>query len=134
MQDEIPILLAMDAASTQVIKYIAFAAAAVLAVAGMWGIFRKAGKPGWAAIIPIYNYVVLLDVVGKPRWWALPMLIPCVSLFMWIFVSNALAKVFRKGTGYLLGLIFLGPMFLPLLGFGDAKYHSPVATYLGLDE
>jgi hypothetical protein len=133
MQDQIPILLAIDAPSTQVIKYIAYAVAIALAVAGMWGIFLKAGKPGWAAIIPIYNWVVLLDVIGKPRWWVVPMLIPCVNLVMWIFVSIELAKVFRKGTGYLLGLIFFGAMFLALLGFGDAKYHRPVAANPGLD-
>ena len=130
MPDQIEILLALDAASAQLIYYIGYAVAIVLIVAGMWGIFLKAGKPGWAAIIPIYNWVVLLDVVGKPRWWVLPMLIPCVNLIMWIFVSVALAKVFRKGTGYLLGLIFFGPMFLPLVGFGDAKYRRPLAAYL----
>jgi hypothetical protein len=130
MQNQILILLAIDAPSTKVIYYIGCAVAIVLIVTGMWGIFLKAGKPGWAAIIPIYNWVVLLDVVSKSRWWVLPMLIPFVNAIMWIFVSVALAKVFRTGTGYILGLIFLGPMFLPLLGFGDAKYHRPAAAYL----
>src|SRR5208283_4844553 len=51
----------------------------VLVVAGMWKAFVKAGQPGWAVLIPIYNMYVLLKAAGKPGWWLLLMLIPIVG-------------------------------------------------------
>jgi hypothetical protein len=39
---------------------------AIPALIGMWGVFAKAGKPGWAAIVPIYNIIVLLEITEKP--------------------------------------------------------------------
>lgn len=123
---QIATLLAQSAETAQLIYNIAYIAAIVLSIAGLWGIFTKARKPGWAALIPIYNVVVLLQVIGKPWWWVILLIIPCVGLIMWIFVSIELAKVFGKGAGYTIGLILLGFAFLPLLGFGDAKYQGPV--------
>jgi len=81
-----------------------------------------------AAIIPIYNAVVLIQVIGKPWWWFLLLLIPCINLVMWILISIELAKVFEKGAGFTVGLILFGFVFLPLLGFGDAKYRGPVTA------
>jgi hypothetical protein len=95
----------------------------ILMVASMWKVFVKAGKPGWAAIVPIYNLVVLLEIAGKPAWWVILFLIPVVNFVMLIIVSLALAKKFGKGAGYGLGLAFLGVVFYPLLGFGDAQYN-----------
>jgi len=97
----------------------------VIEIIGLWKIFTKAGKPGWAALIPIYNAFVLLDIVGKPGWWFLLMLIPCVNIVIVIIVINALSKSFGQGAGFTVGLIFLGFIFYPLLGFGDYKYVGP---------
>ena len=44
-----------------------------------WKIFEKAGQPGWAAIIPIYSWIVMLDVQGRPKWWVIWYLIPFVN-------------------------------------------------------
>ena len=90
--------------------------------AGIWKTFEKAGKPGWAAIVPIYNVWVMLQIAGKPGWWLLLMLIPLVNLVIAIMVSIAIAERFGKGTGFGLGLAFLGFIFYPILGFGDATY------------
>lgn len=98
----------------------------VLIIAGLWKIFTKAGKPGWAAIIPIYNLIVVLEIAGKPIWWIILFLIPCVNLVMAILTYMALAKNFGKSEAYGLGLAFLPFIFVPLLGFSDAKY-QPVA-------
>ena len=92
----------------------------LLMIAGMWKIFVKAGKPGWAAIIPIYNIIVLLEIAGKPAWWLILFIIA-------IMVGISLAAKFGKGAGYGLGLALLGPIFYPLLGFSDAQY-NPNAT------
>jgi Family of unknown function (DUF5684) len=103
-------------------------AIALLIVASMWKIFVKAGKPGWAAIIPIYNFVVLLEIAGKPAWWVILLIVPVVNFIILIVLSIALAKKFGKGTGYGLGLAFLGVIFYPMLGFGDAQYDPNAAT------
>ena len=95
---------------------------AVLVIAGMWKVFTKAGKPGWAAIIPIYNTIVLLQIAGKPVWWFLLLFIPVVNIVIAVMVMIGVAKAFGKGTGFALGLLFLSPIFIPILGFSDAQY------------
>jgi len=99
----------------------------LVVIAGLWKIFTKAGEPGWAAIVPIYNAIILLKLAGKPAWWIVLLIIPGVNMIVGIIVAIALAQNFGKGTGYGLGLAFLPPIFYPMLGFGDAQYH-PVAT------
>jgi len=97
-------------------------------LAGMWKIFEKAGKPGWAAIIPIYNLVVLIEVVGRPIWWVLLLLIPCVQLIILLVVSIDLAKSFGKSELFGIGLWLLGFVFVPILGFGSDRYVGPAAA------
>jgi hypothetical protein len=92
----------------------------------MWMIYAKAGKPGWAAIIPIYNYIVLLEIVGKPWWWFLLLCIPIVNIVILIMVINLLSKSFGQGVGFTLGLLFLGIIFYPVLAFSkNIKYVGP---------
>lgn len=93
--------------------------------AGLWKIFTKAGKPGWAAIIPIYNYIVLTEIIGKPIWWAIMMLIPCVNIVFMFLVYIELAKCFGKDTLYGILLVVLSPIMIPVLGFSDAQYTPP---------
>ena len=95
---------------------------AVFILAGMWKVFVKAGQPGWAAIIPIYNVVVLLQIAKKPIWWIILLFVPCVSIIFMIIVMIAIAEQFGKGAGFGLGLALLGFIFWPILGFGDARY------------
>lgn len=97
-------------------------AIAVVVIIGLWKVFVKAGKPGWAAIVPIYNFIVLLDIVGKPLWWILLMFIPFVNFVIAIIVMLELAKAFGKSVGFAIGLLLLPVVFYPILGFGDAKY------------
>ena len=100
----------------------------VLIVAGVWKAFSKAGKPGWAALIPIYNIVILLEIAGKPLWWIVLFFIPLANLVVGILISIEVAKVFGKGAGFGLGLAFLGPIFWPILGFGSAEYQGTPAV------
>jgi len=90
-----------------------------------WRIFEKAGKPGWAAIIPIYNTIIMLEIVGKPWWWILLFLIPGVNIIFAIWMVNLLSLSFGKGVGFTLGLIFLSFIFYPILAFGLAEYKGP---------
>ena len=98
-------------------------AIALVVIAGMWKVFVKAGKPGWAAIVPIYNMIVLLEIAGKPLWWFILLLVPVVNFIIIIMMSISIAARFGKGTGFALGLAFLAPIFYPVLGFGDARYN-----------
>jgi hypothetical protein len=100
-------------------------AVAVLMVASIWKVFAKAGQPGWAAIVPIYNAVVLLQIVGRPLWWIVLMLIPFVGVVMAFIVNIDLAKSFGKGAGFGVGLVLLSFVFFPILGFGSARYQGP---------
>lgn len=99
----------------------------VIMIAAMWRIFTKAGEEGWKAIIPIYNIVVLLKIVGRPWWWLLLMLIPLVNIVVGIMVMNDLSKSFGHGLGFTLGLIFLPYIFYLVLAFGSSQYMGPAA-------
>jgi len=101
-------------------------------VIALWIVFTKAGKPGWACIIPIYNIIVLLEIVGKPWWWLLLMLIPIVNFVILIIVYHNLSLSFGKGAGFTVGLILLSFLFLPILAFGDAKYLGPAGLKPGI--
>lgn len=100
---------------------------AVLVVVSIWKVFVKAGEPGWAAIVPIYNTIVLLKIAGKPIWWIVLLAIPVVNLISLFMVAISLAQRFGKGTGFGVGLALLPFVFYPLLAFGDAQYQSAPA-------
>jgi len=96
----------------------------VVFIATGWKIYAKAGQPGWAVLIPIYNMVVYLKIVGRPIWWILLLFVPLVNFVVCIVLSNDLSKKFGRGVGFTLGLIFLAPIFYLILAFGDAKYQG----------
>lgn len=100
----------------------------VLLIVSQWKIFSKANKPGWACLIPIYNIIVLLEIIGKPWWWLLLFLIPIVNLVFAIWMTNLLSKSFGKSEGFTIGLLLLPFIFYPILGLGDAKYNGPAGT------
>jgi Na+/glutamate symporter len=96
----------------------------VVVIVGAWKVYEKAGKPGWAAIVPIYNIVVLLEIVGKPVWWIVLFFIPIANLIATILVSIALAEQFGQSAGFGIGLWLLPFIFMPILGFGSAQYRG----------
>ena len=106
--------------------WICYTVYTILIIAAWWKIFSKAGQPGWAAIIPIYNWIVWCKIVGRPAWWVLLLLI-CFPIFF-IILSIDLAKSFGKGVGFAIGLILVSIIFFPILGFGSATYQGPSAT------
>ncbi|SFG60764.1 DUF5684 domain-containing protein [Pedobacter insulae] len=111
--------------ATFIIIYLAII---VIAIAGMWKAFEKAGKPGWAALIPIYNTYIMIEIVGKPTIWLLFCLIPCVNIVFAIWLLNLVSKSFGKDEGFTVGLVLLGFIFWPILGFGSARYIGPSAA------
>src|SRR5436309_9526122 len=101
---------------------------ALLIIVAMWKVFTKAGQPGWASIIPIYNLYIWCKIVGRPGWWILLMLIPFVNIIVGIILCIDMAKSFGKGAGFGIGLALLGVIFIPILGFGSAQYQGPSAS------
>lgn len=115
-------------------------AVAVIMIISEWKIFEKAEKPGWAAIIPVYNVITLCNVVGISPWWILivvlsPILniVPvlgalakfAVIIYFQILLNVSLARAFKKEDGFAAGLILLPVVFYPILGFGkDNKFYG----------
>ncbi len=99
-----------------------------LLLAGLWMVFDKAGQKGWKAIIPIYNIWVLLEIVGRPKWWIILFFIPVVNFIIQIIVAIDLAKSFDKSVWWGVGLIIIPWLFIVLLGFGDAQYYEPAGA------
>ena len=93
-----------------------------------WRIFEKAGKPGWAALIPIYNIIVYLEIVGRPIWWILLLFIPIVNVVIGFLLALDLSRSFGHDLAFALGLFFLGFIFDPVLAFGGDSYRGPAAA------
>ena len=102
-------------------------AVSVLMIVSYWKMFVKAGKPGWASIVPIYNIVVLFEIVELEWWHVLIAIFVPFAMFIYLIVVNIkLAKVFGKGTGFALLLIFIPVVGQLMLAFGNATYNSQV--------
>ena len=118
------------AAGVGIVFLLILLALIILLIVSVWKIFTKAGKPGWACIVPIYNLIVFLEIVGRPIWWIILMLIPVVNIIVGFILSIDLAKSFGKDVGYGVGMFLvtfiLGiPIFQAILGLGSASYVGP---------
>ncbi len=110
---------------TPMVLIVLYIAVVVVVLAGMWKTFSKASRPGWAAIIPIYNIYTLVKVAGRPGWWTILYFIPFVNFVISIIISLDVAKAFGKGAGFgIFGLWLFGFIGYPMLGFGSATYQG----------
>ena len=108
--------------------YIAFA---VFMIVSLWKLFTKAGKPGWAAIVPFYNLAVLLEVVGRPIWWLLLIVfVPLLNVWLVVVLYLDLAKSFGKPVSFGVLSVFFPYVTIPILAFGKSQYLGPVAEGL----
>ena len=106
--------------------YLITLALSIFMLVCMWKLFVKAGKPGWAALIPVYNIYMEFEIVYGNGVKFLFLLIPFVNVVFSIKVMFDLAKVFGKGTGFGFLLWFFSIIGLPILAFGDAEYQGPL--------
>ena len=98
----------------------------IFGIVTMWKLYLKASKPGWASIVPIYSYVIYMEIIGRPVWWILLLFIPIVNLVISIIILYDFLKSYGKdGLGFFFGTLFLPFIFLPILAFGNAKYIGP---------
>ena len=92
----------------------------VVQIVAMWKLFKKAGRPGWASIIPVYNYIVLIQVAEAPMWYlALVFLVAPVGLLM---TYIKVAEKFGKSAGFGVLIWFFPFVGLPILAFGKSQY------------
>lgn len=96
----------------------------LIVIISMWKIFSKAGRPGWAAIVPIYNVITLLDVAGYEWWYLILLLIPIVNIIILFKVYIGLANNFGKSAGFGVGLVLFNVIFMPILAFGSSEYEG----------
>jgi len=119
-----PIALPAAAAGMLKTAVITFLVVLLLMIISLWRVFEKAGEPGWACLVPIYNLVVLLNIAGKPIWWLLLLFIPLVNLIIYLLIHIAVAERFGKGALFGLGLFLFGFIFWPVLAFDDSAYQG----------
>lgn len=119
----------------------------ILLVIGLWKVFEKAGEEGWKALIPFYNLYILFKISNVaplflvqilcagaaavaywlahliflfyPIGWMLSLGTVFISFYMWYSLSRA----FGHGLGFTLGLCFLNPIFIMILGYGGSRYY-----------
>lgn len=94
----------------------------VAIVAALWKVFAKAGKPGWACLIPIYNVIVLLQIIGRPWWYVIFLFIPGANIVLGVILAFGTARSFGQGWPFAIGIVLLPFVFIPILGFGGARY------------
>ncbi len=94
----------------------------VLMISSIWKVFTKANQPGWAAIVPFYNIIIMLQVAKKPTWWIAMYFVPIANIVFMIMTLNAVSKNFGKDEGFTVGMVLLGVVFWPILAFGSAQY------------
>ena len=90
----------------------------VLMIVSLWKIFKKAGKPGWASIVPIYNIYIMCEIAEKEWWYVLLSCVPFVNIYAMIVLYNGMARRFGKSGGFVVGMILLPVVFFPMLAFG----------------
>lgn len=108
----------------EMVIYLVYLAVVGAAIAGMWKVFVKAGEPGWASLVPIYNAMILGKISGKGEMTGLLACIPCVGIYFFYVINVEIAKKFGKEAGYAIGLTLLGFVFYPMLGFSDARFEG----------
>ncbi len=100
----------------------------LLTLVSLWRVFTKAGQPGWAAIIPFYNFYVLCKIAQKPGWWWVLLLIPVVNWIIALIVKLGVSENFGKSSAFGVGLWLLPMIFYPILAFGEAQYRPAAAA------
>ena len=104
--------------------FLIYIAIIVFEFVALWKVYAKAGKPGWACIVPIYNIIVLLDIAKCPIWYIILFFIPVVNVVASIMVTIKFCQAFGKGIGMAIFMILLPVIAIPVLAFGDAKYQG----------
>lgn len=117
--------LSMDDVAVPIVYLFLWTALIVFSIVCWWIVFRKAGKPGWGSIVPVYNLILICDIAGLSPWWLLLLFVPFLNLVaapvLILVLCLGVAERFGRGKGFGVGLFFLQPIFLAILAFGDSQ-------------
>ena len=103
-----------------------------VSIVSMWKLFTKAGKPGWASLVPVYNLVVMVEIVGRPLWWVAMFFIPVANIVFGVMLYLDLAKAYGKDSGWGILLILFPIVMMPIMAFSkNIRYVGPVASPVG---
>ncbi len=105
---------------SSILGFVAF----VLTAAGLWKTLKKAGEPGWPALIPLLNWYYMVKISGRPGWHFLLFFVPILNIVIWVMVALDIGYAFGKTTRYGVFIFFLPWLMFLLLGFGDSKYYG----------
>lgn len=100
----------------------------VIVIVSLWKIFKKAGKNGWEAIVPVYNIIVLMEICELPIWQIVLFVIPFANIYIMFKIYIELAKKFGKDTGFGVLTVFFPFVCLPILAFSDAEYNGSTSS------
>ena len=104
-------------------------AISIFSIVCLWKVFNKAGKPGWASLIPVYNMIVMIEISGLPMWYIALFFIPFANIYAMFKIYIEIAHKFGKSTGFGVGMVFFAPIFFAILAFDKkAVYLSGVQT------
>lgn len=124
----------------------------VFQIIAYWKMFTKAGEPGWKSIIPIYSQYIMYKLTWKTSWFWISLIVSVVygvftslnqsfpdnmfytvllfifgviALVITIISYHKISKAYGHGAGYTVGMLFLWPIFVLILGYGKSKYIGP---------
>lgn len=101
-------------------------AVTAVTMAGIWQIFTKTGEAGWKSLVPLYNVMLWLQMIGRPGWYVLALVTPPTAVAVWAVLAFGTARSFGRGILFALGVTFLPFVFIPVLGFGQSVYVGPM--------
>ena len=93
---------------------------------GTWKLYVKAGRKAWEAAIPVYNGIILMRIINRPKWWILLLFIPVVNLLMFpvIWIETLRTFGFYKKSDSFLVIITFGLYILYINYLTDSKYNA----------
>jgi signal peptidase I len=86
--------------------FIFFLVIQVIHFTGTWKLYQRANRKAWEAAIPIYNAVILMKIINRPKWWVILLFIPVINQLMfpilWIETARSFGFNKRKDTAFVL--------------------------------
>ncbi|CAM3849324.1 signal peptidase I [Flavobacterium cucumis] len=93
---------------------------------GTWKLYVKADRKAWEAFVPVYNGIVLMQLINRPKWWILLLFIPVINLFMFPIIWIETLRTFGKKstTDMILGVVTLG-LYIAYVNYTQVTtYHA----------
>ncbi len=91
---------------------------------GTWKLYKASGHKAWHAIVPIYNAIVLMKIINRPKWWVILLFIPTINLILvgviWVEIIRSFGKNTIKDTAFV--LLTFG-LYIYLINYSDKPNH-----------